>query len=126
MRPPSCRLADLNARRMERGLELTLASDLLFDSNAVTVKPGAELALGRLGTFMMKNQRTRIIVEGHTDARGSEALNQELSERRAQAVAAALEADGIAAERIRTAGRQLPRRSLAGSGAAIKCCACVR
>ena len=98
-------LEELNAKQTARGLEVTLASDLLFDTNTSTVKPGGELALTRLATFMTQNPRTHIIVEGHTDGRGSEDYNQALSERRAQAVAQTLEARGLSAERIRPTGR---------------------
>jgi outer membrane protein OmpA-like peptidoglycan-associated protein len=98
-------LMELHARQTPRGLELTLASDLLFDTNGATLKPGAELALSRLSNFMSHSPGTQIIVEGHTDGRGSEEYNQRLSERRAHAVAQLLETRGIADERIRTIGR---------------------
>jgi outer membrane protein OmpA-like peptidoglycan-associated protein len=98
-------LADLNARQTARGLELTLASDLLFDTGGASLKPGAELALNRLSDFLNANPQARIIVEGYTDSQGSEAYNQELSERRAQAVAASLEAKGVSNDRIQVVGR---------------------
>ncbi len=98
-------LADLQARQTARGLELTMASDLLFNTGSATLKPGAMLQINRLAAFMHGNPQTRIIVEGYTDNRGSAAYNEELSQARAQAVASALESDGIAADRIQTIGR---------------------
>ena len=98
-------LAGLKARETERGLELDIASDLLFDTGSATLKPGATLQLDRLADFMRANPRTRIIVEGYTDSRGSESFNQRLSQQRAQAVADSLTAQGIAQDRIQAVGR---------------------
>jgi outer membrane protein OmpA-like peptidoglycan-associated protein len=98
-------LAELQTQQTRRGLELTLSSDLLFDSGSATLKPGGTLQLGRLADFMRKDPKTRIIVEGYTDSTGSMGFNQMLSQQRAQAVAGALEAQGVSADRIQTIGR---------------------
>lgn len=98
-------LADLKTRETARGLELTLASDLLFNTGSATLKPGATLQLNRLADFMRQNPKTRIIVEGYTDSRGSAQYNEMLSQQRAQAVASALETQGVAMDRIQTVGR---------------------
>ena len=47
----------------------------------------------------------KVVVDGYTDSRGSKALNEKLSKRRAQAVADALVADGIAADRVSSEGK---------------------
>ncbi|MBS1766284.1 MAG: OmpA family protein [Acidobacteria bacterium] len=47
----------------------------------------------------------KVVVDGYTDSRGSKALNEKLSKRRADAVAKALVDDGIAADRISTEGK---------------------
>ncbi len=62
-------LADLQAKKTDRGMVVTL-SDVLFDTGAATLKPGADLALGRVADFMQKNPDTKLIVEGHTDSVG--------------------------------------------------------
>jgi len=97
-------LEELKAKQTERGMVLTLG-DVLFDTAAATLKPGAELTIGRLADFLAQNPETRIMVEGHTDSQGSDAYNQELSQRRAQAVADALMTRGIAATRLTVIGR---------------------
>jgi outer membrane protein OmpA-like peptidoglycan-associated protein len=97
-------LADLKARRTERGLMVTL-SDVLFDTGQATLKPGAGLALDRLANYMRQNPQTKILIEGHTDSIGSEEYNQALSQRRADAVASALESRGVPADSIRAMGR---------------------
>jgi hypothetical protein len=45
------------------------------------------------------------LVEGHTDDRGSDATNQQLSQKRADAVREYLESRGVPAERMRSVGR---------------------
>lgn len=95
---------ELQAKQTERGMVLTLG-DVLFDTGEATLKPGAALALDRLAKFMQDNPRTTILVEGHTDSRGDEGYNQQLSERRAQAVAQALAERGVPGDRYRTIGR---------------------
>lgn len=97
-------LSDLQAKQTERGMVLTLG-DVLFDTNAATLKPGAAEHLDRLASFLTQNDGTRIIIEGHTDSRGSDAYNEELSRRRAQAVADALLTRGVPSNRFDILGR---------------------
>jgi outer membrane protein OmpA-like peptidoglycan-associated protein len=97
-------LEDLQAKQTERGMVLTL-SDVLFDTGAATLKPGADLALQRVAAFMTENPTTRVIIEGHTDSRGSDTYNEELSRRRAEAVKAALATRGVTGDRIDAMGR---------------------
>lgn len=94
----------LAAKQTERGMVLTLG-DVLFDTAQATLKPGAATMIERLSTFLNQNAETRIRIEGHTDSVGSEAYNEELSRRRAQAVADALADRGIARDRIDVAAR---------------------
>jgi outer membrane protein OmpA-like peptidoglycan-associated protein len=97
-------LQDLQAKQTERGMVLTLG-DVLFDTNKATLKPGADQRLDRLATFLEKNPNERVIIEGYTDSTGSEDYNQELSERRARAVADALAVHGVPASRVQAVGR---------------------
>jgi len=97
-------LQDLQAKQTQRGMVLTLG-DVLFDTNKATLKPGADQHIDRLATFLQKNPNERLIIEGYTDSTGSEDYNQELSRRRAQAVADALAAHGIPASRYQVVGR---------------------
>jgi outer membrane protein OmpA-like peptidoglycan-associated protein len=97
-------LADLQAKKTDRGMVVTLG-DVLFDTGQASLKPGADLVLSRLATFMAANRQTKILIEGHTDSRGSDDYNEALSERRAQAVANALMSKGVPADSLRTVGR---------------------
>lgn len=97
-------LADLQAKKTDRGMVVTLG-DVLFDTGQSTLKPGADLAINRLATYLSANPDTKVLIEGHTDSRGSDIYNEGLSERRAQAVSTALESRGVPAGRVQTAGR---------------------
>lgn len=96
-------LADLKAKQTERGTVVTLG-DVLFDTAAATLKPGADLTVGRLADYLKAHPDTHILIEGHTDSRGSEEYNDALSERRAQSVASALDARGVSPDVIQTRG----------------------
>ena len=97
-------LADLQAKKTDRGMVVTLG-DVLFDTGQATLKPGANLTLNRLAIFLSANPQTKIIVEGHTDSRGSDEYNEVLSERRARAVATELMSRGISTDQLQTLGR---------------------
>jgi OmpA-OmpF porin, OOP family len=97
-------LAELQAKQTQRGMVITLG-DVLFDTGQATLKPGADLALNRLAEYLKGNSSTRILIEGHTDNRGSEQYNEELSQRRAQAVATSLESRGVAPDQVQPVGR---------------------
>jgi len=97
-------LAALQAKQTERGMVLTLG-DVLFDTGAATLKPGAASVLDRVAQFLQKNPETKVLIEGHTDSRGSDDYNQGLSERRSLAVSTALQTRGVEAGRVQAVGR---------------------
>ena len=96
--------AVLEAEKTDRGMVLTLG-DVLFDTDQATLKPGAEQTIARLAEFLVRNEGTKIRIEGHTDSTGSEDYNSELSRRRAQAVADALAVHAISPARAVVVGR---------------------
>jgi outer membrane protein OmpA-like peptidoglycan-associated protein len=102
-------LNDLQAKQTDRGMVMTL-SDVLFDTGKATLKPGAARDLDRLAQALKDNQSTRVKIEGYTDSVGSDSYNQELSERRARAVADALQSRGVPADRyqIEGLGKEFP------------------
>ncbi len=97
-------LADLQAKQTDRGMVLTLG-DVLFDTAKATLKPGADSVMQRVAVFMEKNPDTKVIIEGHTDSRGSDEYNQELSKQRALAVQDALASHGIDRNRVEAVGK---------------------
>jgi len=96
-------LQSLQAKQTDRGMVMTL-SDVLFDTGRATLKPGATRDLDRLAQALKDNPNTRVKIEGFTDSVGSDSYNQGLSERRAQAVADALQMRGVPAARLQAEG----------------------
>jgi outer membrane protein OmpA-like peptidoglycan-associated protein len=96
-------LAALQAKHTERGMVVT-RRDLLFDTAQSTLKPGADLTLDRLATYMKSNPQARVVIESHTDSRGSDEYNDALSERRADAVVAALIRRGVSSDSVKAIG----------------------
>jgi outer membrane protein OmpA-like peptidoglycan-associated protein len=90
----------LETRREARGLIVSL-SDVLFDFNRATLKPGAREKLSKLaGILLAYPGDYRIEIEGHTDAIGSDEYNLRLSQSRAESVRDYLGQAGIPAGRI--------------------------
>lgn len=102
-------LAELKAKKTDRGMVLTLG-DVLFNTDKAQLKPGAQSTVDRLAVFMRENPQRQILIEGHTDSRGSDEYNQVLSRDRAEAVEAALLRQNIASNRmqIRGLGERFP------------------
>ncbi len=92
-----------NLRETTRGLVISL-SDILFDINKATLKPGASANVGRIATILRQYPDKQIVVEGHTDATGSDTYNQKLSEDRAASVREALVTGGVDAAKITSQG----------------------
>ncbi len=90
--------------REQNILAVTFKSDVLFDFDSSILKPAAYSEIDRVANVLMKYPETRIVVEGHTDSTGSEAYNQELSKRRAQAVKNVIVSKGVASSRIEAIG----------------------
>jgi len=91
-------------RRDQNVLTATFKSNMFFDLNSAVLKPGAYSEIDRVARVLTNYPHTRIRVEGHTDARGSEAYNLELSEKRAMAVSNALIQRGVSSARIQSIG----------------------
>lgn len=101
------RLAAANAAGVKeepRGTVITLAGGVLFASNKSQLLPGAENSLTQIAEALKDQDDKRVLIEGHTDSRGSDATNQALSKARADSVGSFLITRGVPAERVTTAG----------------------
>ncbi len=96
-------LAELAAKKTERGLVITLG-DVLFGTDVATLHANGMRMTQRLATVLLQNPSRTVVVEGYTDSTGSVRHNQELSERRAMSVRNALVDLGVARERITDRG----------------------
>jgi outer membrane protein OmpA-like peptidoglycan-associated protein len=96
-------LQSMTARSDARGQVMTLAGDA-FSSGQSSLRPEARANLQRVVEFVQQNPGQSVLIEGHTDAQGGANANQVLSQRRAEAVRAALIEDGVDASRLSAMG----------------------
>jgi len=92
-------------RRTEEGLLMNLRSELLFETDSAVLTEDAIARVSRIGDILVKYPEDRIRIEGHTDSRGTVAYNEELSLRRAQAVARVLSSRGVKPQQLLVLGQ---------------------
>jgi outer membrane protein OmpA-like peptidoglycan-associated protein len=80
-----------------------LALTIHFNTGDAALNPRARAALDKLVAQVTDHPEWRLAVEGHADARGDEAVNERLSQERAQVVSARLEKLGLPGARVQTA-----------------------
>ena len=85
-------------------LILDMPSSVTFDVDSYAISPAFMSTLDQVAGTLNQYESTFIDVYGHTDSTGSDAYNQTLSERRAQAVANYLASRGVKPERMATKG----------------------
>ena len=85
--------------------KVTYAADAFFDFDKAVVKPAGKAKMDDLVSKVKGINLEVIIAVGHTDSVGSDAYNQKLSVRRAEAVKAYLVSKGIEKNRIYTEGK---------------------
>ena len=93
----------LSTRDSARGLIVNM-SDVLFDFNQATLKPGAKEKLAKVSGILLAYPTLHLSVEGHTDSIGTDDYNQKLSERRADAVRDYLTSNGIVSGNVQAVG----------------------
>jgi outer membrane protein OmpA-like peptidoglycan-associated protein len=84
----------LETRDTARGLVVNM-SDVLFDSGKFTLRPLAREKLAKISGIVLAYPSLMLAVEGNTDSVGTEAFNQQLSERRAEGVRSYLTKQGV-------------------------------
>ncbi len=98
---------DLHGAKVERvgeGIKITFDSGILFATNSSELQSAARTNIESLAKVLNKYPDTNILIEGDTDSEGAEAYNQELSERRAGAVANYAKGFNVVGSRISTVG----------------------
>jgi outer membrane protein OmpA-like peptidoglycan-associated protein len=92
-------------KKTENGALVTkLNGDILFTSGSAVLKPEAVEQLQKVGDVLAKYSDDRIRIEGHTDSTGGKAKNEELSQRRADAVKTILVSRGVKETQITALG----------------------
>ncbi|GHA73444.1 membrane protein [Formosimonas limnophila] len=96
---------DAVAKQPVKGpVALTADAGALFDFDKATLRPQGQTTLTAIASFLRSISFTDSIVVGHTDSFGSDAYNDRLSARRAEAVKAFLVSQGVSAAKIQTQG----------------------
>jgi len=97
-------MRDYHFRQTPEGARMTLQEDVLFRTDSAELRPGAIDKLRALAGYLKDNGGVRVSIEGFTDSRGTDAHNQDLSERRADSVRAAFDDLGLVRARFRVRG----------------------
>jgi len=96
--------SQMTVERNRDDIILRKTGDGLFEPNGMTIKPAFSRSLTVASQLLRSYDRTLICIDGHTDSSGTMTHNMELSLARAEAVAALLKSQGIAAARIAPQG----------------------
>jgi outer membrane protein OmpA-like peptidoglycan-associated protein len=92
-------------RVKEDTLKLNLDGEVSFANNSDKINPAFDKTLDKVSGIISQYNETSVQIIGHTDNRGSDSYNQDLSERRALSVANFLSQNGVSSQRITTEGR---------------------
>ncbi len=91
-------------RQTARGATLRLEEDVLFMTDSDVLRSGAIEKLRPLAGYLRSEPGVRVSIDGYTDSRGTDAHNQDLSERRAASVRAAFDSMGVVRARFSVVG----------------------
>ncbi len=94
---------DLYLEPIEVGLTVRL-KNIYFDSNETTLKSESFVELNKMVDFLERNPSVEIEIAGHTDSKGTDVYNLNLSQGRSQAVVDYIVKQGIGASRLTAKG----------------------
>jgi outer membrane protein OmpA-like peptidoglycan-associated protein len=77
---------ELQLKETEKAFTMKLEGDVLFDFGKAELKPEAERTLDKVGAVIAQFPEGKVLIEGHTDSKGSPDVNLGLSRQRAEAV----------------------------------------
>ena len=97
-------MAGARVERVGEGIKITFDSGILFAKNSSNLTSAAQTNIAELAATLKKYGDTNVLIEGHTDNTGTDAINDPLSQRRAQAVANYAQGQGVEASRFQTQG----------------------
>lgn len=98
-------LEELGAKVTQQEIVIDLSADVLFDFDKADLRPEATAELSKVAQVLGAHAGAPIRIDGHTDAKGSDAYNQRLSEQRAESVKAWLVTNaGVDAATVTTRG----------------------
>ncbi|WP_291724548.1 OmpA family protein [Bernardetia sp.] len=92
----------VEVKRIEEGIDVTFDSGILFGFDKSDLNANAKENVAKLGRILNEYPDTRLTIQGHTDDKGDENYNRQLSARRADAVRDYLIANGVKGGRLNT------------------------
>lgn len=98
------KVKNAKVERIGEGIKLTFDSGLLFGFDSYQISPETRKNLDNMAEVLKEYDETDILIEGHTDSVGEDAYNQELSVKRADAVATYLRVREVKRNRVITKG----------------------
>ncbi len=90
--------------RVGEGIVVEFSDAVLFNTNQSSISPNASRTLDKLITVLQNYKDTNLEIDGHTDDRGTDEYNLQLSDKRASSVAGYLRTNGISSSRVTTKG----------------------
>lgn len=95
----------LEVKETATEIRIQMAADVLFDFDQAEIRPDAATVLAEVAALLRRHPGRRVVVEGHTDAKGDDRYNLRLSERRAEAVRRWLQGqEGLGSVALQTRG----------------------
>lgn len=94
----------VEVERVGEGILLTFDSGLLFGFDSFELTAETKANLRELANTLKEYDETDLLVEGHTDNKGADDYNKNLSEKRAKSVADYLKTQGVSSSRLITKG----------------------
>lgn len=96
--------AEVIHKEGEEGIIINFKSGVLFDFNKAELTTSSIRSVDELAAILKKYPDTDVLIEGHTDDKGSDQYNQSLSEKRAVSVSNYLAGKNITSSRLKTVG----------------------
>lgn len=102
-------LAQIEGAQVEKvnegeAIKVTFESGILFSTNSSTLNTASRISLDKFATSLLNNPDTDVKIYGHTDSTGSDAINNPLSQRRAESVYGYLLSKGVSGTRMISEG----------------------
>lgn len=95
---------DADVQRKDGAVVVDFSGDVLFTVGSVSLTVRGQQRLRAVAATLQDQDEAEVIVRSYTDSRGSESLNQRLSEERAEAVRRFLTDQGVSARRVTAVG----------------------
>lgn len=86
-------------------VKITMTNQTAFDTGSAEIKPSFRATMDRLAEVVVRYGKTSLTIVGHTDSEGTTQFNQELSRKRAQAVADYFRSKNVNPARLEAIGK---------------------